>query len=86
MYYVLICLALSLVGLAGFQLIYMMYLDQIAKMRRSHIKRLEERCRYLDAEVLRLNTELRIFTSSETAAARSESNDDVLFADVIEDN
>lgn len=48
MMYVLICLSLSLAGVAGLQFFYMMYLERLDKDKKKRIRELETRCKYLD--------------------------------------
>jgi hypothetical protein len=49
--YVLIGLCLSLVGVAGLQLMYMFYLDRIDRERRKRITQLEHRCTELSSRL-----------------------------------
>ncbi|REJ77649.1 MAG: hypothetical protein DWQ47_14860 [Acidobacteria bacterium] len=83
MIYVLICLCLSLAGIAGLQFFYMMYLEQTGKGYKKRIRQLEHHC-------LRLSKRLKIAESKiaqqEKEIADSEaSEDDEVWADVIED-
>ncbi|HMJ09375.1 MAG TPA: hypothetical protein VK468_10245 [Pyrinomonadaceae bacterium] len=45
--YILICLSLSLAGVAGLQFTYLFYLDRLDKERRKRIYELEAQCKSL---------------------------------------
>jgi len=84
MIYVLICLCLSLAGVAGLQFFYMMYLEQVGKGHKKRISQLEHHC-------VRLSNRLK---AAETVIARHEKqnlleegprDDDEVWADVLED-
>lgn len=47
MIYVLICLSLSLAGVAGLQFFYMIYLDRMDKEQKKRLRFLETRCKKL---------------------------------------
>ena len=47
MWYVLICLCLSLAGVAGLQFFYMVYLERIDRERKKRINELELHAKYL---------------------------------------
>lgn len=47
MIYVLICVSLSLAGVAGLQFFYMVYLERIDRERKKRIDQLERRASYL---------------------------------------
>lgn len=47
MLYVLICLCLSLAGVAGLQFFYMAYLERLDREHKKRIAELERRCKYL---------------------------------------
>ena len=86
LYFVLIGLCLSLVGVAGFQLTYMFYLDRLDKDRRKRIVHLEHECRDLHARLDRAHTEIErqeeLIENLEVLCARGEE----AWADVIEEN
>ncbi|QQS41035.1 MAG: hypothetical protein IPM63_16965 [Acidobacteriota bacterium] len=85
MIYVLICLSLSLAGIAGLQFFYMMYLEQTGKGYKKRIRQLEHHC-------LRLSKRLQVAESKiarqekELAAGGQGSEDDEVWADVLEDH
>lgn len=49
LYYALIGLCLSLLGVSGLQLMYLFYLDRIDRERKKRLVELEHRCRDLSA-------------------------------------
>jgi len=51
MIYVLICLSLSLAGIAGLQFFYMIYLDRMDKEQKKRLRLLERRCKTLLARL-----------------------------------
>ncbi|HUF03752.1 MAG TPA: hypothetical protein VMM38_06210 [Aridibacter sp.] len=83
MIYVLICLSLSLAGIAGLQFFYMIYLEQTGKGYKKRIRQLEHHC-------LRLSKRLQIAESKiaqkeKVSSGAEGSEDDEIWADVIED-
>lgn len=84
MIYVLICLCLSLAGIAGLQFFYMIYLEQTGKGYKKRIRQLEHHC-------LRLSKRLQIAESKiaeqekELTSESKGSEDDEVWADVLED-
>lgn len=84
MIYVLICLCLSLAGIAGLQFFYMIYLEQIGKSHKKRIRELESHClkiarRLQEAEALIAEQERLI------GPEQHENEDEEVWADVIED-
>jgi hypothetical protein len=86
LYYVLIGLCLSLVGVAGLQLTYMFYLDRIDRERKKRISELEHRCRDLTQKLALAHEKI---DEQEEALDRfdifRERNEEA-WADVIEEN
>lgn len=86
LYYVLICLALVLTGVAGLQMSYMFYLDRLDKDRKQRLRLLERRCKAL---TLKLEQAQRRIDEQEellrTAYFDDENSDADVWADVIED-
>ncbi len=86
MLYVLICLCLSLAGVAGLQFFYMVYLERVDREHKKRIIVLERRVR---------NLTTRLKESEKTIAERNELieaiyddldlEDEELWADVIEE-
>lgn len=74
MMYVLICLSLSLAGVAGLQFFYMMYLERLDKDKKKRIRELEHHCKYLNK---RLNT-------AETQIAERDEFIDSIYEEVEE--
>lgn len=88
MYYVLICLSLSLAGVAGLQFFYMAYLERLDRSRKRKIYELEQHCKYLTN---RLKTaESQISEQSDFIEAlydemETEEEEEEVWADVIEE-
>lgn len=84
MIYVLICLCLSLAGIAGLQFFYMIYLEQTGKGYRRRIRQLEKHC-------VRLSKRLQAAEATIERQERMMENEeefpqeDEVWADVIED-
>ena len=81
--YVLICLSLALLGIAGLQFTYLFYLDKVDKERKRLIVRLESECRRLsgrlgEAEAKLADQEARLFKF------RAESGEEI-WADIIDE-
>ena len=82
--YVLICLCLSLAGVAGLQLMYMFYLDRMDKERKKRLHQLEIECRNLAKQLATAESELK--TKNEMlAAAFPELEEEEIWADVIDE-
>lgn len=58
MIYVLICLSLSLAGVAGLQFFYMLYLDRMDKEQKKRLRLLETRCKKLVARLETAETQV----------------------------
>ena len=82
--YVLICLSLSLAGVAGLQLMYMVYLDRIDKERKKRVHELEIQCRSLARQLAEAEDKIadqrRMLDS-----AYPEIEDEEAWADVIDE-
>ncbi len=86
--YVLICLSLSLAGVAGLQFFYMIYLDRIDKDRQKRIRELEMHCKNLTTRLQ--DAELQIaeknsYIDSVYEEFIEEENEEV-WADLIEES
>ena len=85
--YVLICLSLSLAGVAGLQFFYLAYLERVANEHKRRIRELEHHCKNL-ANKLQTN-ELQISEQTELIDSfygEEEPKDkEEVWADVIED-
>lgn len=86
LYYVLIGLCLSLVGVAGLQMMYLFYLDRIYRERQKRLIELEHRCRDLSASLAaarrRIEEQDDLIENIEVFQHRGEE----IWADVIEEN
>lgn len=86
LYYVLIGLCLSLVGVAGLQLMYLFYLDRLDGERKKRIVELEHRCSELSARLSAARTLIdeqeELIENFEVLQHRQEE----VWADVIEEN
>lgn len=86
--YGLICLSLSLAGVAGLQFFYMAYLERLDRARKRRLGELEHHCRYLTARLK--SAEIQISEQTEFIDAiyeeldESEEEEEV-WADVIEE-
>lgn len=88
MQYVLICLCLSLTGVAGLQFFYMIYLERIDRERKKRVNELERRARHLaerleDAE-LRISEQNKLLESAYDGSG-GETGEEEIWADVIEE-
>ncbi len=81
--YILICLCLSLAGVAGLQMMYMFYLDRLDKERKKRVHELEVQCRSL-ARRLR-EAEDRIEDQTETLRTLGLETDEEAWADILDD-
>lgn len=86
LYYVLIGLCLSLVGVAGLQLTYLFYLDRVDRERKKRLMELEHRCRDLSASLAMARTRIdeqdEVIENLEVLQHRQEE----MWADVLEEN
>lgn len=88
MWYVLICLCLSLAGVAGLQFFYLAYLERIDRERKKRLGELERHIKYLthrlkDAE--RQVTEQHKLLEAAYQEFDDEDEDEEVWADVIEE-
>ena len=86
MLYVLICLSLSLAGVAGLQFFYMIYLERIDRERRKRIRELEHHCQYLSKRLK--ESETQISEQGEMIEAfygEFEEEEEEIWADVIDE-
>ena len=84
MLYVLIGLCLALAGIAGLQLMYMLYLDRMDRERKKRVHELEIECRRLSSRLAEAEKEIKI-KNDILAAANPEIEDEEIWADVIDD-
>lgn len=86
LYYVLIGLCFSLLGVAGLQLMYLFYLDRMDRERKKRIVELESRCKMLSAK---LSTAQNTIEQQEERIENLEvfqNRNEEAWADVIEEN
>ena len=83
--YGLICLSLSLAGVAGLQFFYMAYLERLDRARKRRLHELEQHCKYLTKRLK--ETESQIAEQNDFIEAIYEESEDEeeVWADVIED-
>ena len=84
--YVLICLSLSLAGVAGLQFFYLAYLERMGKETRKRLRELERHNHYLKQRLE--DSELQIAEQAkliEAAYEDTEEEEEEIWADVIED-
>ena len=85
--YILICLSLSLAGVAGLQFFYMMYVEKLSKERQKRIRELEYHCKKLAARLHEAEmqvAEQKGFIDSVYEEFEEEELEEV-WADVIEE-
>ncbi len=83
-FYVLICLSLSLAGVAGLQFFYLVYLERMDKVIKNRLRDVEHQNKYLK---LRLrDAELQIAEQAKfIETVYEETIDEDVWADVIEE-
>ena len=81
--YVLICLSLALVGVAGLQFTYLFYLDRVDKERKKLIHELEVECRRLSRKVA--DAESRVAEQDLILNKLLIESNDEAWADIIEE-
>lgn len=87
--YGLICLSLSLAGIAGLQFFYMAYLERLDRARKRRLSELEHHCQYLSQRLK--SAEVQISEQSEFIDAiyleldEAGAEEEELWADVIEE-
>ncbi|MBC7899740.1 MAG: hypothetical protein H7070_06765 [Saprospiraceae bacterium] len=84
MLYALICLCLSLAGVAGLQMMYLFYVDRLDKERKKRVHELELHCKTLTARLH--DAEDRIEEQNEMLAALGAGPlEEEAWADVLDD-
>lgn len=84
--YVLICLALSLAGVAGLQFFYLAYLERMDKITKKSLREAEQQNYYLKQRLL--EAELQIAEQAkllESVYIKTENEEEEIWADVIDD-
>ncbi len=81
MFYVLICISLTFVGIAGMQFLYLAYLERIELEHKKRIRELERYCKQLTQKLK--DAEFQIAEQSKLIEKFYENEE--VWADVIED-
>jgi 16S rRNA C1402 (ribose-2'-O) methylase RsmI len=85
--YGLICLSLSLAGVAGLQFFYMAYLERVDRTRKNRVRELENHCKYLTKRLK--DSEAQITEQNDFIEAIYEEfeadEDEEVWADVIDE-
>lgn len=81
--YSLIGLSLALVGIAGLQFTYLLYLDRLDRLRKKHIHDLESQCRRLSRRLT--EAESRIAEQDALLAKYYCESGEEVWADVIDE-
>lgn len=81
MIYFLIFISLTLASIAGFQFLYLFFLERVELEHKKRIKELERHCKKLTAKIN--EAELKINQQSEKINSFPENNDGEIWADVI---
>lgn len=82
--YALICLCLSLAGVAGLQMMYMFYIDRLDKERKKRIHDLELHCKSLTRRLQEAEDRIDI-QNGMLAGLGLESGEEEIWADVLDD-
>lgn len=82
--YILICLSLSLVGIAGLQFTYLFYLDRLDRKRKKRLNELEKECRDLSKRLRHAEGQIAAHSELLEIAYHDEENEES-WADLIED-
>lgn len=85
MLYVLICLSLSLAGVAGLQFFYLIYLERIDHERQKRIRELEHHCQYLSKRLKEAEAQLNEQNELLDAFYEDSEDDEEIWADVIDE-
>jgi hypothetical protein len=83
--YILIGISLSLLGLAGLQFFYLMYLERIDRERKTRIQELEHHCKYLTRRLKEVEQQLAEQAELIDAIYEESGDEEEIWADVIED-
>ncbi len=85
MIYVLICLCLSLAGVAGLQFFYMVYLERLNNEHKKRVVTLERRLRNLSRRLKETEESMSERFELIEAVYEDTENEDEVWADVIEE-
>lgn len=83
LFYVLICLCLALTGVAGLQMMYLLYLESLDRDRKKHLSQLERECDRLRHDLA--DAKQKIAEQAEQLESSSPGSGEEAWADVIEE-
>ena len=86
LYYVLIGLCFSLLGVAGLQLMYLFYLDRMDRERKKRVTELEQRCKDLSAKLLAARNTIEIQEERIENLEVFQNRNEEAWADLLEEN
>ena len=81
--YVLICLCLALTGVAGLQMMYLLYLESLDRDRKKHLSQLERECDRLRHDLA--DAKQKIAGQAAQLEFSSPGSSEEAWADVIEE-
>ena len=81
--YVLICLCLALTGVAGLQMMYLLYLEGLDREKRKRLSQLEHECKHLRNDLT--EAQQKIAEQTQLLESSSVESGDEAWADVIEE-
>ncbi len=82
--YILICLSLSLAGIAGLQFTYLFYLDRLDRERKKRLSELEKECRNLSKRLRQAESQIVAHSELLETEYHDEESEES-WADLIED-
>lgn len=82
MFYVLICISLTFVGIAAMQFLYLAYLERVEIEHKKRIRELERHCKYLTEQLHRTESQL---TEQSKLIEDFYQDEEEVWAEVIED-
>ncbi len=86
LYYVLIGLCFSLLGVAGLQLMYLFYLDRMDRERKKRVTELEQRCKDLSAKLLAARNTIEVQEERIENLEVFQNRNEEAWADLLEEN
>jgi len=81
--YVLICLCLALTGVAGLQMMYLLYFESLDREKRKRLSQLEQECIRLRQDLA--EAQQKIAEQAELLESSSAGSGEEAWADVIEE-
>ncbi len=83
--FALICLSLSLTGVAGMQFFYLLYLERVGKEYKKRVRELEKTCFSLSNRLERAENMIRLRSRSVEETDEEFTSDEEVWADIIDD-